>query len=163
MPCDRARSGEIVTLPASVAAEAIRTTVTNRESEELVGQQLESAEVIVAGGGGLGGPEGFQAVAALADVLGGTVGASRVACDMGWCPSHMQVGLSGKTVAPQLYVAVGISGASHHMAGCANSNAIVAINADPDAPIFNYAHFGVIGEFEELIPALTEEITKLKG
>ena len=75
----------------------------------------------------------------------------------------MQVGLSGKTVAPQLYVAVGISGASHHMAGCANSSAIVAINADPDAAIFNYAHFGVIGEFEELIPALTEEIRKLKG
>jgi len=163
MPRDDARTGDIVTVPATVAADSIRTTVTNRESEQLVGQQLESAEVIVAGGGGLGGPEGFEAAAALADALGGAVGASRVACDMGWCPSHMQVGLSGKTVAPQLYIAVGISGAGQHMAGCANAGAIVAINADPDAPIFNYAHFGVVGEFEELIPALTEEIAKLKG
>jgi len=94
-------------------------------------------------------------------VLGGAVGASRVACDLGWCPPHYQIGLSGKTVAPDLYIAIGISGAGQHMAGCANAKVIVTINSDADAPIFQSSHFGVVAGYEQLIPALTEEIRKL--
>lgn len=160
---DDARTGEIVSAGLSVADGDIRTQVVAREREDNVGPRLENAKVIVAGGGGLGGPEGFEAAAALAEVLGGAVGASRVACDMGWCPSGYQIGLSGKTVAPELYIAVGISGAGQHMAGCSNAKTIVTINSDPDAPIFNFSKFGVVGGYEELLPALTDEIAKLKG
>jgi electron transfer flavoprotein alpha subunit len=163
LPRDEARTGEIIAIAASVTAGDIRTTVTLEERESADGPRLESAKVIVAGGGGLGGPEGFVAAAELAQALGGAVGASRVACDMDWCPSHYQVGLSGKTVAPELYIAIGISGAGQHMAGCANAHTIVAINNDPDAPIFRFSQFGVIGEYQELIPALREEILKLKA
>jgi electron transfer flavoprotein alpha subunit len=113
---------------------------------------------VVAGGRGLGGPEGFAELAKLADVLGGAVGASRVACDLGWCPHSWQVGLSGKTVTPALYIAVGISGASHHMAGCGNSGVILAINSDPEATIFKEARFGAVGDYREIVPALVKEL-----
>jgi len=127
------------------------------------GIRLENARVVVAGGGGLGGPEGFKAAQELASVLGGAMGASRVACDLDWCPPHYQIGLSGKTVAPELYIAIGISGAGQHMAGCANAKVIVTINSGADAPIYQFSHFGVVAGCEELIPALTKEIQKLVG
>jgi electron transfer flavoprotein alpha subunit len=101
-------------------------------------------------------------LAELAQALGGAVGASRVPCDLGWCPHSWQIGLTGKTVTPQLYIAIGISGAGQHMAGCGNAKAIIAINSDPDAAIFQEARFGVVGDYRQVVPALIGEVRRLK-
>ena len=133
---DPGRRGEIVNLAVPGNQSTLLSKVIGRKEEDAAdGVRLENASIIVAGGRGLGGPEGFKVLAKLASALGGAVGASRVACDLGWCPHSWQIGLTGKTVTPDLYVAVGISGASHHMAGCGNAKAILAINSDPEAEI----------------------------
>ena len=159
LPADATRHGEIVALDGDLPVSRIRSIERRKESAEQV--RLEDARVIVAGGRGLGGPEGFQVLGELANALGGIVGASRVPCDLGWCPHSMQIGLTGKIVTPDLYVAVGISGASHHMAGCGSARNIVAINTDPEAAIFRDARFGVVGDFQKIVPALTAEVRKL--
>jgi electron transfer flavoprotein alpha subunit len=158
---DSARTGETVSIALTPLAAAPRIISRQIDKPE-EGPSLENARVIVAGGRGVGGPEGFQPLQRLAQALDGAVGASRVACDLGWCPRSWQIGLTGKTVTPNLYVAVGISGASHHMAGCGNAKNIVAINSDPEASIFKDARFGVIGDFRELVPALVEELARRK-
>jgi electron transfer flavoprotein alpha subunit len=131
--------------------------------EESEGPSIEDADVIVAGGRGLGGPENFALVEDLAKALGGAVAATRAVVDAGWYPYSTQVGQTGKTVSPRLYVAVGISGAIQHKVGMQGSNLIVGINKDPNAPIFEYADLGVVGDLHEIVPKLTELVRQRKA
>jgi len=124
---------------------------------------LAEADVVVAGGRGVGGREGFGMLEELAGLLGGTVGASRVAVDAGWIPYARQVGLTGKTVAPRVYIACGISGAPHHVLGMRNSTVIVAINSDPQAPILRIAHVSLVGRVEEIVPRLIAEVRQRRS
>ena len=153
-------TGEIVEAPPADVSPRFR--VVARERDEASATRLEDAKIVVAGGRGLEGAEGFRVLESLAQVLDGVVGASRVPCDLGWCPHSWQIGLTGRTVTPDLYFAVGISGAGHHLAGCGNAKTIVAINTDPDAAIFREARFGIVGDYREIVPALTEAVRQLK-
>jgi electron transfer flavoprotein alpha subunit len=131
--------------------------------EESEGPSIEDAEVVVAGGRGLGGPENFTLVEELAKALGGAVGATRAVVDAGWYPYSTQVGQTGKTVSPKLYIACGISGAIQHKVGMQSSGVIVAINKDPNAPIFEFSDLGVVGDVHQVVPKLTELVRQRKG
>ena len=158
---DDSRQGEVVNIDAGLDASAIRTKVLEKVKEEIEGVKLEDAAVIVTGGRGIGGEEGFKQLEELARMMKGAVGASRPACDNGWMPEKAQVGLTGKIVTPDLYIAVGVSGASQHMAGCSGSKTIVAINKDGEANIFRMAHYGVVGDWKKILPAFKEKVKEL--
>ena len=159
---DDSRKGEVIPTKVDIDASKVRTKVLETVKEEAIGIKLEDAPVIVSGGRGMGGPQPFQTVLKeLADLLHGAVGASRPPADNGWVPEHLHIGLTGKIVAPDIYIAVAISGASQHTAGCSGSKHIIAINKDPEANIFREAEFGVVGKYEEVLPALTNKLKEL--
>lgn len=155
------QQGAVHRLALALDPATAATRLLEKLQEATVGIRLEDARVIVAGGRGIGGAEGFAELKKLAELLGGTVGASRAAADAGWMPVSVQVGQTGKMVAPDLYVAVGISGASQHLAGISNAKTVVAINNDPDAPIFRRADVGIVVDWRSVLPHLTEQAREL--
>ena len=159
---DGSRKGEVIPVKVAIDMAAVKTKLVDFIKEEVTGVKLEDAPVIVCGGRGCGGPEPYKTtLKALADVLKGAVGASRPPCDNGWVPEAMHIGLTGKIVAPDIYFAIAISGASQHMSGCTGSKTIIAINKDPEANVFKQSNFGVVGKFEDVVPALTSKLKEL--
>ncbi len=158
---DPSLTADVVRIHVSVEPSDVRVRRVESVSQAVEGVRLEDASVVVAGGRGLGGPEPFDNLRELADLLGGAVGASRAACDAGWVDHSLQVGLTGKSVTPDLYITVGISGASQHMAGCSGSRSIVVINRDADANIFREASYGVAGDWQKVLPAFIEAVREL--
>ena len=161
LEADPSRSGDVVSWHPGVDASASRTKVVDRVSAEATGMKLEEAPAIVAGGRGLGSAEAFKELEGLATTLGGLVGATRAACDSGFISPSVQIGITGKVVSPNLYIAVALSGASQHMSGCLGSKVIVAINKDQDANVFKDSQYGVVGDYKEILPAFHEKCKEL--
>ena len=162
-PQETGGSAEVVPFESRFQDFSLAATMVEQAHEESEGPSIEDADVIVAAGRGLGGPDNFGLVEELAKALGGAVAATRAVVDAGWYPYSTQVGQTGKTVSPKLYVAVGISGAIQHKVDMQSSGLIVAINKDPNAPIFEYADLGVVGDLNEIVPKLTELVRARKA
>jgi electron transfer flavoprotein alpha subunit len=158
---DDSRKAEVVDVPSGVDPSKIMAKFVQKVKEEVAGVKLEEAPAVVGGGRGIGGPDGFKQLEDLARLFKGAVGATRPAIDNGWVPSSIQVGLTGKIVAPELYIAIALSGSSQHMAGCSGSKTIVAINKDPEANIFREAQFGIVADWKQAVPAFTEKVQEL--
>ena len=156
-------NAEVIEIKPNLSGENELVRIVDMVKEEIGVQDLQEAEVIVAGGRGLGKPENFSLIRKLANLLGGAVGASRAVVDAGWIPSYHQVGQTGKTVQPKLYIACGISGAIQHQVGMRNSETIIAINKDPEAPIFNIATYGVVEDLHKFLPALIEKLENISS
>jgi electron transfer flavoprotein alpha subunit len=154
---------EVVRAAVELEEHSRAATIVDQQLEEASGPSIEDADVIVAGGRGLGAPENFTLAEELARALGGAVGATRAVVDAGWYPYSAQIGQTGKTVSPKLYVALGISGAIQHKVGMQSSSVIVAINKDANAPIFEFSDLGVVGDVHEIVPKLTELVNQRKG
>jgi electron transfer flavoprotein alpha subunit len=158
-PAETRAPGQVERIQLGVAADK-RVRVLSRNIEAKGGPRLEDARLIVSGGRGLGGPEPFKQLQALADAMGAQMAASRAACDAGWVPASWQVGQTGKKVAPELYLAIAISGASQHIMGIADSKVICAINRDPDAPIFRHCRFGLVEDYQKVVGPLVEKLSR---
>jgi len=163
MEPDPGRSGEVENFSPGLDDSQIRVRTIETVKEASEGVRLADADIVVSGGRGLGGAEPFKQLEELARLLGGAVGASRAACDAGWLDYSHQVGLTGKSIAPDLYIAVGISGAKQHMTGCSRAKFLVAINTDEEANIFKEATLGVIGDWSKVFPAFMDEVKKLQA
>jgi len=159
---DPSHKGKVESISIKFDETHIRSHLMETTYTEEKGIKLEEAKVIVAGGGGIGGSEGFVLVQELANALGAAVGITRVPSDEDWMPKSLEIGQTGHMVSPSLYFAVGISGAPQHLAGCSNSKIIVAINKDPEASIFGMADFGIVGDYRKVLPALIEKLKALK-
>ena len=160
---DPSRPGEVTGVRPSLDPGRLRVRSVRLVRQEAAGISLEDAAVVIGGGRGLGGPEPFEQLRELAGALGGAVGASRAACDAGWIDHSYQVGLTGKTITPDLYITFGISGASQHIAGCSGAKNIVAVNTDERASIFRDARYGVVGDWKAVLPAFLAAVTDLRG
>lgn len=156
-------AGEVVEVKVDLSTVRERMKRVESVIEEVSTVDLKAADYIVSGGRGIGAPENFKVIEGLANALGGAVGASRATVDAGWISHHHQVGQTGKTVCPLVYVACGISGAIQHLAGMQSADLIIAINKDPDAPIFDVADFGLIGDLHQIVPEFTKQINALKS
>ncbi|MBI2856466.1 MAG: electron transfer flavoprotein subunit alpha/FixB family protein [Chloroflexi bacterium] len=155
------RSGEVVRVEIGLDPSIARTVIVDTVAVEVKGIVLEDARIVVGGGRGLGSRDNWRRLEELATTFGGAVGSTRGACDEGYCTLDTQLGITSKTVAPELYLAVGISGASQHMSGVAFSKYIMAINKDPDAPIFKQSQFGIVGRWEDVLPAFHTKVKEL--
>jgi electron transfer flavoprotein alpha subunit len=162
-PAEAPAAGEPTRVVVALTPQDARTRLIRKVQEEGGGVDLEVARVVIGGGRGLGGPEPFKMLAELAQVLRGAVGASRAATDAGWVPSSWQIGQTGRSISPDLYIAVGISGATQHVAGVASAKTIVAINRDPEAPIFKVAQLGIVDDYRAILPRLTAKIREATG
>ncbi len=158
---DNSRKGEVIVVNTQLNMEAVRTKILQRVGEEESGVRIEDASVLVVGGRGIGSADGFKQLEELALLLNGAVGASRPPCDNGWVSEKLQIGLTGKVIAPDIYFAIALSGSSQHMAGCSRSKNIVAINLDPQADIFNEACVGVVGDWKKVLPAFISRVREL--
>lgn len=158
---DDSRQGETVNIQVELDRSTAKSSLISTEKEEIVGIKLEDAKVVVAGGRGIGSAEGFHIINELAKILGGAIGASRAPCDEGWIPSSHKIGQTGKIVQPNLYIAVGISGAPQHLSGCLDSKWIVAINTDPGASIFEVSDFKLVADYKEALPALIHKCKEI--
>lgn len=158
---DDARQGEVINVAAGLDASVIKAKVLETILQAVEGVKLEDAQIIICGGRGIGSPAGFKQLEELAKLLKGAVGASRPPCDNGWVPAGYQIGITGKIVAPTLYFAIALSGASQHTSGCSGAKNIVAINKDADANIFKLAHYGIVGDWKKILPALTSKVKEL--
>jgi electron transfer flavoprotein alpha subunit len=161
LPRNDSKQGEIVTFDPKLDAAKIRAKFVERVKEKVEGVKLEDASIIVCGGRGMGGPDNFAPLKELAKMLGGAVGATRPPCDNGWVPATFQIGLTGKIVSPNLYIAVAVSGASQHLSGCSGAKNIVAINKDPEANIFKVARYGIVGDYKKVLPPLMNKVKEL--
>ena len=158
---DASRKGEVINSSLGLDASVIKARIINRVVEEVAGIKLEDAAVVVAGGRGIGSVDGFKQLDELAKLLKGAVGASRPACDNNWISDTAQVGLTGKIIAPEVYIAVAISGSSQHMSGCSGAKTIVAINKDKEANIFRHARYGVVGDWKKVLPVFIQKLKEL--
>ncbi len=158
---DPSKQGDIIKIDADLDPSKVRTRLVKRLKEEEEGIRLEDASIIVSGGRGIGSAEGFAQLRELASILKGAVGASRPPCDNRWIASNMQVGITGKIVNPDIYIAIALSGSIQHLSGCSQSKSIIAINKDPEASIFNYADFGVVGDWKKVLPSFRDKLKEL--
>ncbi|MGH7395206.1 MAG: electron transfer flavoprotein subunit alpha/FixB family protein, partial [Candidatus Methylomirabilales bacterium] len=162
-PAEAPTAGEITPIAVTLTSQDARTRVARKVQEEGGGMDLEVAKVVIGGGRGLGGPEAFKLLEELAQVFRGAVGASRAATDAGWVPTSWQIGQTGRSISPDLYIAVGISGATQHIAGVASAKTIVAINRDAEAPIFKVAQLGIVDDYRAILPRLTAKVREVTG